>query len=381
MPEQPIQLLLIEDNRDAAFLIRKLLEEIKTATFHITHVERLAAGLERLSAQPVDAILLDLSLPDSTGLETLTRVHAHQPHTPIIVMTGLDDETVALEAMRQGAQEYLIKGKSDGELIARAIRYAIERTRAEEALTRERNLLRALIDHLPDIINVKDTASRYVLNNPAHLRTLGVTRQEDVLGKTAFDFFPEPLAKQFYAEEQAIIRSGQPLAEVEEIVTDPLTGQSRWHLTTKVPWRDDQGKLIGVVTSSRDVTARKRAEEEILRRNAELTTLNQIGQTLNQLVTPAEIFETIATSIGQVMDNRNLYIAQYDEASQQISFPVYTIHGERQTRASRPFANGLTEYVIRTRAPLFVKRDLAGAMAERGIDLIGAPAHSFLAVP
>jgi PAS domain S-box-containing protein len=138
-----------------------------------------------------------------------------------------------------------------------------QRKRAEEALARDRNLLRTLMDNLPDKVYIKDAESRYVLNNLAHMRSLGATQQEDVLGKISFDFFPQPLAAQYRADEQEVMRSGQPLVEREEIVVDLATGQPAWHLTTKVPLRDSQGKVVGLVGVSRNITERKRSEEEI----------------------------------------------------------------------------------------------------------------------
>jgi PAS domain S-box-containing protein len=152
-----------------------------------------------------------------------------------------------------------------------------ERKQAEEALAQERNLLRTLMDNLPDKVYIKDAEGRYVINNPVHLRSLGVT-QQDTLGKTCFEFFPQPLAEQFNADEQEIIRSGQPLIEKEEVVVDLPTGQPAWHLTTKVPLRDSQGKVVGLLGVSRDITERKRAEEVLQRKQDMLARTESIAQ-------------------------------------------------------------------------------------------------------
>ena len=114
-------------------------------------------------------------------------------------------------------------GQPENRQVAILFNDITERKQAEEALARERNLFRTLMDNLPDKVYVKDAETRYVLNNPAHLRSLGVTQQEDVLGKTSFDFFPQLLAAQYRADEQEVIRSGQPLVEREEIVVDLAT--------------------------------------------------------------------------------------------------------------------------------------------------------------
>lgn len=140
---------------------------------------------------------------------------------------------------------------------------------AQEALARERHQLRTLIDHLPDYIFIKDRESRFVVNNRAHLQVLGGRSQEEVAGKTDFDIFPRELAERYYADEQAIIQSGQPLINREEQTITP-SGEQQWLLTTKVPLRNERGEIIGLVGISRDITERKKAEEALARSNAEL---------------------------------------------------------------------------------------------------------------
>lgn len=130
-----------------------------------------------------------------------------------------------------------------------------------------------------------------------------------------------------------------------------------------------------------ELAERKRAEEETRQRNQELAALNQIGQALSKLASPSEILELIYTLIGQVLDNRNFYIALYDEASQQISFPIYTIDGTRRNVASRTFSDGLTECIITNKRPFLFPRDVQAQLARLGYVGKGQPAECLLAVP
>jgi serine phosphatase RsbU (regulator of sigma subunit) len=137
MEESPMNILLVEDNPGDARLLRETLREVPAAQFALAHVERLDQALQSLAEKRFDVVLLDLSLPDSQGLETCAKVHARAPRAPLVVLTGLDDETVAVQALQRGAQDYLVKGQVDGNMLLRSMRYAIERTRrldAERAL-------------------------------------------------------------------------------------------------------------------------------------------------------------------------------------------------------------------------------------------------------
>ncbi len=138
----PIKVLLIEDNPLDARLIGIMLRDASGGAFELDHVDRLEPGLCRLARGGIDLVLVDLSLPDSHGLETFTRVHAHAPKVPIIVLSGLADETVAVTAVHEGAQDYLVKGQVNGPLLVRAMRYAIERKRTSEQLARYADELR-----------------------------------------------------------------------------------------------------------------------------------------------------------------------------------------------------------------------------------------------
>ena len=128
-------------------------------------------------------------------------------------------------------------------------------------LSNEHTLLRTLIDNLPDFIYVKDTASQIVLSNAAHLRLLGAASLDEALGKTDFAFFPQELAARYFADEQAILRSGRPLMNIVERTA--LGDEERWVLTSKVPLRDEQGVVIGLVGISRDITERTQMEQAL----------------------------------------------------------------------------------------------------------------------
>jgi PAS domain S-box-containing protein len=152
-----------------------------------------------------------------------------------------------------------------------------ERKRAEAALAEERNLLRALIDHLPDHIYIKDRLSRFVTVNAPTARYLGATIPEQVIGKNDYDFFPEAVAAQHHADEQRILATGQGLINAEQPQLDK-DGHELSILVTKVPLRDKEGNIIGLVGINRDVTERKLAEAHKLKLALERERLNLVGR-------------------------------------------------------------------------------------------------------
>ena len=137
MESQRVRILLIEDDPDDVWVMRNLLGDRWDGPFELVQVELLSVGIDRCNEGQFDVILLDLSLPDSQGLETFFAMHAHAGEVPIVVLSGYNDESTAVKAVQAGAQDYLVKGQVDDNLLVRSIRYAIERSRrhrAEEAL-------------------------------------------------------------------------------------------------------------------------------------------------------------------------------------------------------------------------------------------------------
>jgi signal transduction histidine kinase len=148
MIKAPFKILLVEDNPGDARLIKEMLADARAQDLIVEWVSRLADGLEQLSRDKFDLVLLDLDLPDSSGLDTFIKTHAKAPQVPIVVLSGLADETLALTAVRQGAQDYLFKNEINFNQLLRAIRYATERKQADEKLRESEQNLRLLASQL-----------------------------------------------------------------------------------------------------------------------------------------------------------------------------------------------------------------------------------------
>ena len=184
------KVLLVEDNPGDALLLREALIDLGgTLVLDLVHVGRLDDGLRRLRQEEFDAILLDLSLPDAHGLDTVARMQAAAPRLPIVVLTGLDDDAAALEAVRAGVQDYLVKGQIDGRLLIRALRYAIERKRTQEEIQQ----------HLSRMATLKDI-------NIALTSTLDLSAVLEVLLQKVATLMPEfAAAVRLWDEERLIL--------------------------------------------------------------------------------------------------------------------------------------------------------------------------------
>ncbi len=585
---RPLKVLLIEDNADDTRLIERMLKQARPASFDLVAVDRLAAGREYLAHNAVDAILLDLSLPDSLGLDTLAGIQAIAPRTATIVLTGFDDTLLGLEAVNVGAQDCLVKGRVDGEMLSRAILHSVERARgahalleserkfrsvieqsvdgivlidedgliiewnqaqeqisglaraemvgrliwdvqfqlapdekktpanyaglkavlqaflstgqplwpgeipqqeiqrpdgerriiqtsvyaiktykgfmassivrdvtiqvhaqraleeaylfsqytldalsahiailddtgtiiavneawrqfadandlndptygvgtnyldvcdnaaglwsegaqeaadgirkalanhhhefyleyachrpderrwfivrlhsfdinqarrvvvahyniterklAEGALAAERNLLRTLIDHMPDRIYAKDRDGRFLIKNWFDAIQMGAATPEETVGKTDFDYYPPELAARYQADDEMVIQFGQALINREE-PTLTANGEQYWILTTKVPLRNSQGEIIGLVGVGRDITERKRTQERIDKLHAEIDALYTISKQLGQTLDLETIYSTVHAAITGHMGCDGLYISSYTPEDQLI---------------------------------------------------------------
>lgn len=262
-----ISVLLVEDNPADARLIREVVRDVEGSHITLTHVETLSAALARLDSQSFDVVMLDLSLPDADGLQTLVRTHQRAPAVPIVVLTGLDDEATAMRAVREGAQDYLVKGQVNGYLLVRAMRYATERKRAIEALQRSEEYFRSIIENALDIIIVLDVGGRVRYGSPSFERTLGYP--QSVLAGTEIFSLVHPEDRERLSE---IVQAGSqhPGATLNfELRLAHRSGS--WRVFEVIGRCFEPGSAVnGFVLNARDITERKRAGEELRHANETL---------------------------------------------------------------------------------------------------------------
>lgn len=254
MAGEGLRIMLVEDDPDDAFLLRDMLAEVPSVEFELVHVERLQEALQRIGQEQLDVVLLDLSLPDSQGLSTFTELHGHAAKTPIIVLTGLDDETAAVTAVQEGAQDYLIKGQVGGPLLVRSMRYAIERQRTSHyrAVLMERERFDTAISGMSDGIIVTDGDWRTAAANRAACLLLNLP--EDRWQGTPLDLALTPFELSTSLDD---VRASDQLARAFEI-SRPHTRPPLFIDARLTRLLDAGGNLESAVLTLRDVTDERR---------------------------------------------------------------------------------------------------------------------------
>ena len=227
--------------------------------FELSQVETLAEGIEKINARAHDLILLDLTLPDGHGLNAFSQVLTAAAQTPVVVLAEAAEEEVAARTLSLGAQDYLIKTELTAQRLGSAIRKTLDRHYYQLMHNHEGFLLQTLMNNIPDAVYFKDTRSRFLMISRALAKKHHLTEPQQAVGKTDADYFTEPHAKQALADEQTIMRTGQPMEGIEESETWP-DGSITWVSTTKLPLRNQSGRIVGTFGISRDITVRKNAQ-------------------------------------------------------------------------------------------------------------------------
>ncbi len=261
---QPLAILLVEDDDADAGLVARALRPY-ARRLALSRATSLGGALDWLGRNPCDVVLLDLSLPDSVGFDTVRRVRGAAPSLALIVLTGLDDEDFALQALAAGTQDYLVKGQTDGPLMWRAVQHALARKRLEEELRLSEERLQGIIALAQEAILTTDDALRVVLFNPAAERLFGYPAEE-IVGRPLSVLIPGRLRTGHDVHVAAFADSGspaRPMADDREVVGLTREGREFPAEVSIAKLHHRRGPLYTAVV--RDISERKRVEAELRR--------------------------------------------------------------------------------------------------------------------
>lgn len=283
------RVLLIEDNPADARLIEHFLRGNADTNFEVKHVETAKEAEEKIAssgastgdAEPGwDIILLDMGLPDMDPNLIVAWILAKAPTIPVVVLSGQSDGEVAVQAVREGAQDYLVKGRIDTEVLSRSIRYAVERKRVDVALRQSEERFSGFMRHSPAIAFIKDRDGRYTFANRLFETSLGL-QDGQWKGKKDQEIFPEEVAAHLRNHDEDVTKYGNNF-EITQTISTP-DGPREW-LSLKFPLRDTDEGYAQIAGVAIDVTQRVRAEEAL--REAEAARVQAVqlqSDTLNAL--------------------------------------------------------------------------------------------------
>jgi diguanylate cyclase (GGDEF)-like protein/PAS domain S-box-containing protein len=257
--------LLVEDNPGDARLIREMFNEQGQRNIGLTHVECMRDAEVHLAEHAVDMILLDLGLPDTQGLEAARRTHAAAPHAPLVVLSGLDDESVALLAIQEGAQDYLIKGQIEPRELIRAMRYAVERKIIEEKLFDEKERAQVTLDSIGDAVICTDIEGNITFLNLVAEKLTGWTLAESagkpmaeafqIVDATTHKTTPDPMNKSVVQNRAGKLPPNSVLIRRD--------GREVFIEDSVAPIHDRADNVTGSVLVFRDVSAARAIAEQI----------------------------------------------------------------------------------------------------------------------
>ncbi len=424
MSKQPIKLLLIEDNPGDARLLQEMLAEARAGSFDVKVAERLSTGLEQLAAGEIDVALVDLSLPDSQGLDTFSKIHAQAPHVPTIILTGLDDEVLAMNVVRGGAQDYLVKGQVTSTLLTRAIRYAIERKQTEtmqayylqtEHALRQissrfmdaEDLEKAIGDALRDIgtllrvericlVMIRDEAKLSV----THIWTAGGTKPPAADLPEADIAVYSPMIDRLLANEIIAVHDVSQLPPAERAICDgcgfvsmlavPILARGTllgfFSLGETQRHRHWKNEEIGFLCNAAEIFGRaiERAQAETFmqQRALELATLNAVAQALAASLELKDLLDEALSRTVYALGFPGGLIYLFDESTGQVTLHSYTGLSMPliEHLRSQKLDGALGDLVRRQGEPV-VLPDLADSTLEDGRRLMDVGLRSYVGVP
>ncbi|NCO37163.1 MAG: GAF domain-containing protein [Armatimonadetes bacterium] len=283
-----VRVLLVEDNPTEAFVLRETLEAMAFARTEVTCAGRLDAALRHLEAGGFDLALLDLGLPDSQGMETLERLRARAPGLPVVALTGTGDEALFAEALRKGAQDYLVKGSVDGDGLGRAVRYALERGQQQRACRESEARYRTLFERVPVGLYRFGKDGGILDANPALLEMLGYPDCESLQATGAVGTYADPqdrIRLQEALEQAGVVRGFQTRLRRRDGTEIDVEDDAR-------VVRGPDGEVLCYEGSLQEITDRKRAESDARRQSAVVAAINRLFREALNCDTEAEIGQT-----------------------------------------------------------------------------------------
>jgi two-component system, NarL family, sensor histidine kinase UhpB len=346
MIDNKIRVLLVEDNVPDMKLVTRLLALVPQHPFTLTAVNRLETAIEKLHGFKFDVVLLDLGLPDSKGISTFNAIHSECLDTPIVIFTISGDESLGVEAVSRGAQDYLVKGTSDERIMAKSIRYAIERKRLEveqrdthEELLQSEERFRNIFNNAAMGMVEYDTNHKFVSVNDYACHVFGYT-PEELLGKLVLDITaPEDL--ELTKEKNESIHTGRDNKFAYEKRYIRKDGTYIWASVTLSAIRDQDGRHVLTVGTIEDISQRKSSESALLESENKLKILNEnLENIVIQRTEQVRALSTALTFAEQRERKRFSYILHEDIQQKLFAAKIiFNQHLRDHEAAKDPSAN------------------------------------------
>jgi len=258
--EKTIKILLIEDNPGDVLIIREMLKEKQSNHFEVTSANDLKNGLKHLIKGDFDIILLDLNLPDSEGIETFDNINQNARDLPIIILTGLADEEIAISSVGKGAQDYLIKGQTDSQLLVKSIRYSIERKGIEKRLRNSEEKYRLMVDKIQSGVFLINSDNKLKYVNESMAKMLGYNVKEMLNRQISHFTDREGESKLKYHLDK--LKKGS--AQTYELEFIKKKGSNICVLISTSALFKGDGEYFGAISIMTDISARKGMEASLM---------------------------------------------------------------------------------------------------------------------
>ncbi|HBE18765.1 MAG TPA: PAS domain-containing sensor histidine kinase [Cyanobacteria bacterium UBA11149] len=256
-----LKVLLLEDSSTEAKLIQDLLSKTNTIQVELTRVRLVSQAIEELHKKTFDVILLDLSLPDSQGLDTISRFKEYGLNTPIVVLTACNDQELALQAIQSGAQDYLVKGNVSSEILIRSLRYAAQRQISLEALRLSEEKYRSVVNNIKEVIFQTDIHGNWTFLNPAWKEITGFSVASTLGTPISHYIYPDDLPRNLVVFRTLIEGKKDDCRYQIRYLTN--SGRFRWlEVHSRLTFTQD-GKISGTTGTLNDITEQKLAQEAL----------------------------------------------------------------------------------------------------------------------